>query len=111
MRSLAFVLLALAACGAPKSPAPPGPGASAASCDAARAPVTALYQAEAAATHQDAHDPTFVADNVAMVMRDCATDPARVAGCAAHAASVTQLEHDCLIPIDDQCSEGEAIAR
>jgi hypothetical protein len=88
---------------------PSGGTAAAASCDSVTAPVTALYQAEAKATGAEAHDATFVADNVAMVQTDCARDPGRVAACAAGATSVAQLEKDCLIPLDEEGTDGEAI--
>jgi hypothetical protein len=48
-----------------------------------------------------------VADNVAMMMRECAQAPARVSACVkAHsvAAEITQL---CTAPIDDAGSEGQ----
>ncbi len=84
---------------------------SAADCASIKAPVTALYDAEAKATAATDKDTTFVEDNVAMVMKDCAQDPARVAACAAAATSSAQLEKDCLIPIDEEGTEGEKLAK
>ena len=72
----------------------------------ARANVTALYEAQAKVGN-NAKNATFAADNVAMVMSDCAADPARVATCAAQARTVPDLERDCLVPVDDDGTEGE----
>jgi hypothetical protein len=105
----ALIAIGLAACGG-KTPPPAGPGSGSATagprCADATANVTALYEAEAKATDQATHDATFVDDNVAMVMKDCAADPAKVAPCARTAATVATLEKDCLIPLDEEGSEG-----
>jgi hypothetical protein len=66
-----------------------------------------LYGADAKATDQATHDPTYVVDNVSIVAKDCARDPARVAACARGATSVAQLEHDCLVPLDEEGTEGD----
>ncbi|MCE9578036.1 MAG: hypothetical protein K8W52_33205 [Deltaproteobacteria bacterium] len=119
--SLAIVAsLFLAACGcAPKKGTDPGTGSAgsgsagsgnAADCEAARANVTALYQSQSTVGNA-AKNATFVADNVAMVMTDCAADPAKVAACAAAAKSVADLERDCLLPIDDEGSEGDRLTK
>jgi hypothetical protein len=99
------IALALAGCGGgagkggagPAAPPPP-------SCEPARARAEQLYAAAAAAAPTPAA-PTEVADNAAMVAADCQADPHRVAGCAAAATSIGQLEA-CLRPIDDDGSEG-----
>jgi hypothetical protein len=117
MKRVALFALWIAACAcAPKKPVTDGSGggtgtatATGASCDDAKPAVTALYEAEAKATDQVDHDPSFVDDNVAMVMKDCAKDPARVARCATGAKDVASLEHDCLIPLDEEGSEGEEV--
>ena len=83
---------------------------SAADCEPARANITALYQAEST-VGTAAKNATFVADNVAMVMADCAADPGKVASCAGAARSVADLERDCLVPIDDEGSEGDRLAK
>ena len=49
----------------------------------------------------------YVADNTAMVMNDCAKNPAKLAPCLAAAATVAELEQECLIPLDDEGTEGE----
>lgn len=87
-----------------------GSGASGADCEAARANVTALYQAQST-VGTAAKNATFVADNVAMVMTDCAADPGKVAGCAAGAKTIADLERDCLLPLDDEGSEGDRLAK
>jgi len=115
--------LFLAACGcSPKKGTDPGSAGSgsagsgsagsgtAADCEAARANVTALYQSQATVGNA-AKNATFVADNVAMVMTDCAAAPAKVAACAAAAKSVADLERDCLLPIDDEGSEGDRLTK
>jgi hypothetical protein len=74
-------------------------------CEGARSRAESLYRAEAAARKPPGTDEE-VADNVAMVVADCRTDPALVAACAARAESVAALERDCLIRIDDDGTEG-----
>jgi hypothetical protein len=113
------VAFACSACACKGHPQGPGSGSAVGSgsgsagaaqaCEADRAHVRALYQAEARANPAAAKDATFVADNVSMVMGDCARDPGRVAACAAGAASVAVLEKDCLIPLDDEGTEGERL--
>ena len=103
----ALFAIVLAACGAKTKPVGPGPGTGAITCADATANVTALYQAEAKATDQATHDPTFVDDNVAMVIKDCAADPVKVAPCAKVAPSVAELEKQCLIPLDEEGTEGD----
>jgi hypothetical protein len=88
-------------------------------CEGIRANVEALYRAAAEAdvkaSAKDGDDPAKLqaaideqtADNLAMVMTDCAADPGRVAACAAKARNVAELEASCLIPIDDTGSEGD----
>ena len=81
---------------------------SGASCDDARAHAEVLYRAEAAKLAADAAArDELVADNIAMVVADCRADPGRVAGCATAATSVAQLENQCLIPLDDDGTEGQ----
>jgi hypothetical protein len=117
--SLGFVVMfAACACASKPATATGGSGtgtgagtASAADCASIKTPVTALYDAEAKATGAVDKDVTFVDDNVAMVMKDCAKDPGRVATCAAAATSAAQLEKDCLIPLDEEGTEGEKLAK
>jgi len=117
MRRLAWfacLVLGLVACACPGGGAGPGTGAgpngggggATGDCAAARTHAEQLYRAAASS----ADDPT-VADNAAMVAADCAADPARVARCAAAATTVAQLESDCLVPLDDEGSEGLRFTR
>jgi hypothetical protein len=111
MRSV-LALVILAACGGARptgngSGAGSGTGSAADPCEAAIANARSLYDAEAKATDQATHDPTFVDDNVSIVAKDCARDPARVAACARGATSVAQLEKDCLVPLDEEGTEGD----
>ena len=105
-RLLVFVLLAGCACGK-KDGTGPGTGTGTgtgggtgggdpARCDAIRGHVEELYAGTDTA-----------ADDVAMVMKDCAADPARVADCAGKARTSADLEARCLIPLDDEGSEGD----
>jgi len=115
MRGRLVLVIAVAACcpGVP-TPARAGSGAAgsaagagsaqASSCEAARPHVADLYRAELA-------NPALVDDNTAMVMKDCAKDPARVAACAARAKTVAELEHTCLIALDPEGTEGDTLKR
>jgi hypothetical protein len=75
-----------------------------ATCDAIEAHVEDLYRAAAERTKMTDGE---VADNVAMVLRDCKAAPDRVVACVKKATAVAQLESQCLAPLDDQGSEGE----
>jgi hypothetical protein len=111
-----LVMLAVCACACPAKPEPTTAGggsggssatagsATAGACDAIRAHVAQLYGAELA-------NPALVDDNTAMVMKDCAKQPDRVAGCAAGAKTVAELEHNCLIPLDAEGTEGDQLKR
>ncbi len=71
--------------------------AQAAKCDALKDKVAGLYQKQLT-------DPVDgeVDDNTHMILTDCRTDPARFLPCIEGAASVAQLERDCVIPLDDE---------
>lgn len=110
------VLLAIAACSGGRGagtttgsgsaqPIVPPP-----TCADVRARVEQLYRAEAEQREPKRVDEA-VGDNTAMVMNDCALQPARVAPCLARAGSVPELEASCLIQLDEDGSEGELIAR
>lgn len=79
-------------------------------CDDVRQRVEQLYRADAQ-VHEPKRVDEAVADNTAMVMADCAKAPAQTVACLARAASVAELEKQCLIPLDDEGTEGEALAR
>jgi hypothetical protein len=79
-------------------------------CDGARGKVEQLYRA-AARDKEPARVTELVADNTAMVMHDCATAPDRIAACVAAAATASELETRCLVPLDDEGTEGEKRSR
>lgn len=116
------MLVVLLACGCPSKQAagpnngssgsgtvpPPDPVANAKTCDDVKPRVETLYRAEAQVREPRRVDES-VADNTAMVMADCAKDPAKFVPCLASAATVADLEKQCLVPLDDEGAEGEAL--
>ena len=116
MKVAVFLCVALAAGACGRKPEP-GTGAGTGTgtgrtsdCADVRGHVEALYRAEAealAAADDQANVEEMVADNTTMVMNDCAAQPDRVAPCAAAATTVAALEADCLIPLDEEGSEGD----
>ncbi len=77
-------------------------------CAAIRAPLQLAYSGELKGQAEQP-GPAVVADNVAMMMGECALAPARVSACVkAHqvAAEITQL---CTAPLDDLGSEGQLL--
>jgi hypothetical protein len=109
--ALVFTLVAACACPPAAKSVPPGTGSAVAAqgtCEAARAHVAALYRAEA-----EAREPKRVeeatADNTAMALADCAKDPATRGPCLASAATVADLERNCLTPLDDEGTEGKSL--
>jgi hypothetical protein len=106
----AWWFIALAACACPKPAPPSGPGGDVpmtATCDGIRGKVEALYRAEAQQREPKRVDEA-VADNTTMVLNDCAKQPAKVAPCIAKAETVAEIEKTCLIPLDEEGTEGEA---
>ncbi|MCA9675521.1 MAG: hypothetical protein KC464_10840 [Myxococcales bacterium] len=108
--AVSSLLIAACACKSRGGGGGPGPGTgtgtgtgTAADCDGVRRHVEELYRADPSGGASD----EAVADNVAMVMSDCARDPGRVAGCAGAARTVNELETRCLVPLDDEGSEGD----
>jgi hypothetical protein len=81
-------------------PPPAGP------CDGLATHVEALYRAQGQEDPEKAPaqpgDSTAASADVDMMLIDCRADPERVLACARAATSVGQLEHECLIPLDDQ---------
>lgn len=118
---VAGLLLSACACKNKDDTGPGGGGSgsgAATSCDGIEAHVEKLYRADAeagaAAVVAAGKDPLkpatideTVADNLAMVMTDCAAAPTKVAPCASKAATLAELEERCLIPLDEEGSEGE----
>jgi hypothetical protein len=113
MKRMAIAIALLAACGGKNHGDGTGTGTSSASasasadCKAIEPHVRELYHAEAtaAASGEDVEEQTT--DNVTMVMNDCAAKPDKVAACAGAAKTVAELEKQCLIPLDDEGSEGD----
>ena len=86
------------------SAAPP-PVSAAKSCDEVKPRVEQMYRAEAQSREPKRVD-DYVADNTHMVMTDCAKDAAKAVPCLAKAASIAELEKECLDPLDEEGTEG-----
>lgn len=120
MKLALVVAVVLCGCGNAPPVAPSGgtgtavaaPGGSpiGTTCDGARGKVEQLYRA-AAHDKEPARVTELVADNTAMVMHDCATAPDKIAACIAAAATASELETRCLVPLDDEGTEGDQRAR
>ncbi len=121
MRLTALMTLLLA-CACPNRPATgPGTGAqpigagsgsaapivaAASGCDGVKGRVEQLYRTEA--QHKEPKRvEEAVADNTAMAMSDCARQPQVTVPCITKVTTVAELEKQCLIPIDDEGTEGE----
>lgn len=85
---------------------PTGPAA-VADCDKLRDHIAGIYQraqpVDINAAKQERRN-AVTKDNVSMVIADCRKDPPRFAPCIKAAVSVSQLERDCLIKLDDDGS-------
>ncbi len=79
-------------------------------CDDIRPKVERLYRAEAQANEPKRVEEA-VADNTTMVMNDCVRAPARVVECVDRASTVAEIEQGCLLPLDDEGTEGEELLR
>jgi hypothetical protein len=121
-RWLVFALVVACACSSKNGPTTGGsqqgsgagsevavvtPPSNAKTCDEVKSRIEQMYRAEAQAKEPKRVDEA-AADNTAMVMKDCATDPAKFVPCLAKAPTVAELEKSCLIPLDDEGTEGEA---
>jgi len=122
-RWLVFVAVVACACSSKNGPTTTGgsqqgsgagsevsvvtPPTNAKTCDEVKPRVEQMYRAEAQAKEPKRVDEA-TADNTAMAMKDCATDPAKFVPCLAKAPTVAELEKQCLIPLDDEGTEGEA---
>jgi hypothetical protein len=89
---------------------PPVQPSNATTCNEVKARVEQLYRAEAQIKEPKRVEDA-VADNTAMAMADCAKDPAKTVPCLASAATVADLEKRCLVPLDDEGTEGEAVRK
>jgi hypothetical protein len=77
-----------------------GSGGEPAACDAQREHVRGLYQAAGGLSDVE------VADNVAMVIKECRAAPDRVVACLARVTAVVELERACLPALDDEGRDG-----
>jgi len=75
-------------------------------CDQVKPRVEAMYRGEAQ-QKEPARVDEAVADNTTMVMNDCAKDPGKLVPCLATVGTIAQLEKTCLIPLDEEGTEGE----
>jgi hypothetical protein len=118
-----LVWLALVACACPSKPSATNTGTTgsgsavaavpavsvapvtATTCDGVKARVEAMYRAEAQ-QREPARVEEATSDNTTMVMNDCTKDPKLVA-CLAKVATIAELEKTCLIPLDEEGTEGE----
>jgi hypothetical protein len=66
--------------------------------------VRGLYEAAAA---RGGMSEVEVADNVAMVLKECRAAPGKVGPCLGKATAVAQLESQCLPVLDDEGREGQ----
>lgn len=114
-RAALVIVLGLAG-GCPGKPAAPGGGggggggSGAAGCEGLRPRLEQLYRADAEANEPKRVDEA-VADNTAMVLGDCAKAPDRVIPCVHAATSVAEIEQRCVIPLDEEGSEGLELMR
>lgn len=112
MVAMAVMAATLASACPGKSGSPAGGGSGGGDpvrlCEGLRPKIERLYRAEAAAKEPQRVDEA-VADNTTMVMNDCIKAPAKVAPCVDRASTVAELEQQCLLPLDDEGSEGEAL--
>jgi hypothetical protein len=76
------------------------------SCEGAKGKLGKLYRAEL-----EKKDPKnvdeLVADNTAMVLKDCKKAPDRVIPCLIAAQTVKDVETKCVVQLDDEGTEGE----
>ena len=107
-----LVVVLLAGCACPQKPAPgtgsgSGSGSAVAStCDAVKPKIEQLYRAEGQQREPKRVD-EYVADNTHMVMADCAKQPDKAVPCINAAQSVPDIESKCLIPLDEEGTEGD----
>ncbi|HLL20595.1 MAG TPA: hypothetical protein VK427_00610 [Kofleriaceae bacterium] len=113
---LALALVLLGACSSKPPTTTAGSGSTtfppATGCESARTKVEQLYRAEANARRDKPERVTeAVSDNTTMVLAECNQAPDRVVPCVNRVASAAELEKECLAPLDDEGSEGEALRK
>lgn len=117
MRSL--LLVVLLACSSKQGNTTNGSGAGggtavtpATGCDGAKRKVAELYRVESNANKDKPERvEEAIADNTQMVMDECVKSPDKVVGCINRVATAAELEKQCLAPLDDEGSEGEALRK
>jgi hypothetical protein len=73
------------------------------SCEGMQSKVEGLYEAEAIKTEVPPNRRSeFISANTHMVLSDCRLSPAESYSCLQHATTVAQMEHDCLVFLDDE---------
>ena len=108
----ALVLVVACACPSKKTEAPPPPTSAPEAtkpintCDDARPKLEALYRAEAQQKEPKRVEEA-VADNTAMVLKDCKQAPEKAVPCLAAATSIEDVEKKCMIQLDDEGTEGD----
>lgn len=111
----ALLLVVACACPSKKTDTPATGSGSAAvvvetkpinSCDDARPKLEALYRAEAQQKEPKRVEEA-VADNTAMVLKDCKKAPEKAVPCLASATTLEDVEKKCLIQLDDEGTEGD----
>ncbi len=121
-RAIAVVLVTIVACACPKKHGGGGTGSGSAEgsgsgqvtppvqggCEGVKAKIESLYRAEAQAKEPKRVEEA-VADNTAMAMAECAKAPDKVSGCIAQAATLKDLETNCMPQLDDEGSEGDTL--
>lgn len=118
MKRVLLVALVAACPGKSTAPTTTGSGSSttvtpvttAKTCEDVKARVEQLYRAEAQSKDPKRVDEA-VADNTTMAMNDCAKDPGMLLPCLASVPTVAALEKQCLIPLDDEGTEAEALRK
>ena len=116
MKSVLLVLVV--ACSSKQGPSATGSGSTvintppATGCDGAKVKVEQIYRADASAKGEKAERvPEFVSDNTQMVMNECVKAPDKVVACINKVSSAAELEKTCLVQLDEEGTEGEALRK
>jgi hypothetical protein len=99
----------LAGCPKPENKPPPPPPVGT-TCDSLRPKLEQLYRAEAQQKEPKRVEEA-VADNTQMVLNDCAKQPGRVIACVDRARTLAEIEASCVVPLDDEGTETEALKK
>lgn len=122
MKRIALLVLTIVACACPSKATKTGGGSGNGSagsgvvevvppvggCEGARAKIEQLYRAEAQAKEPKRVEEA-VADNTAMVLGECAVNPAVVTACIARISTVKELEASCVRQLNDEGTEADAL--